>query len=54
MRSLTLTRPKPPDQVSPPQYSDFVLGGRFETTEAEKKTRAAVDENFGLKSIATR
>ena len=54
MRSLALTRPKPPDEKFPPQYSDLVLGGRFESTEAEKKTRDPNDENFGLKWIATR
>ncbi len=28
------------------------FGGRFYTTEAEKKTRDAYDENFGLKAIS--
>jgi hypothetical protein len=47
VRSLTLTRPNPPDKKHPPQHSDFVLRGRFDTTEAEKKTRDAYHENFG-------
>ncbi len=30
------------------EYTDFILKGRFDTTEAEKKTRDAYNKQYGL------
>jgi ribonuclease Z len=41
-------RPGPPDNKFPPQYSDFILGGRLDTGEAERQTREEYNKRFGL------
>ena len=41
-------RPKPPDGKFPPQSSDFILEGRYDTTEAERATLEAYNKMFGL------
>jgi len=40
--------PSPPDPDFPSQYTDFILKGRFDTTEAEKQTRDAYNKKYGL------
>jgi len=41
-------RASPPDPDFPSQYTEFTLKGRFDTTEAEKKTRDAYNKKYGL------
>jgi ribonuclease Z len=42
-------KPSPPDPSFASQYTQFILDGRFDTTEAEKQTRDAYNKEFGLK-----
>ena len=41
-------QPGAPDPDFPSQYTDFILQGRFDTTEAEKETRDAYNKKYGL------
>jgi ribonuclease Z len=41
-------QPSAPDPDFPSQITDFILKGRFDTTEAEKETRDAYNKKYGL------
>ncbi len=41
-------RPGAPDPNFPSQSTDFILKGRFDTTEAEKQTRDAYNKKYEL------
>ena len=38
----------PPENTVASQITKFILDGRFDTTEAEKQTRDAYNEKYGL------
>lgn len=40
--------PSRPDNTVPSQYTEFILKGRYDTSEAEKQMRDAFNKEFGL------
>jgi ribonuclease Z len=37
-----------PDPDFPSQYTEYILKGRFDATDAEKKTREVYNQKYGL------